>query len=66
MFFVLGGVMTVQLGEHLHDVAAGGLAWGVRHPPSLTWPRSDHPARAGNQGRAFAQFASVIDPESLI
>jgi len=37
MFFVLGGVMTVQGGEHLHDVAAGGLAWGARAaPPSLT------------------------------
>jgi mannose-6-phosphate isomerase-like protein (cupin superfamily) len=30
LFFVLDGVMTVQVGEELHDVAAGGLAWGAR------------------------------------
>ncbi|HEY5989666.1 MAG TPA: hypothetical protein VIV12_25290 [Streptosporangiaceae bacterium] len=29
MFFVLGGVMTVQPGEEIHDIAAGGLAWGA-------------------------------------
>jgi mannose-6-phosphate isomerase-like protein (cupin superfamily) len=28
LFFVLDGVMTVQVGDHLTDVAAGGLAWG--------------------------------------
>jgi len=29
MFFVLDGVMTVQVGDQLHEVAAGGLGWGA-------------------------------------
>lgn len=29
MFFVLDGMMTVQVGDQLHEVAAGGLAWGA-------------------------------------
>jgi len=33
LFFVLDGVMTVQVGDHLTDVAAGGLAWGARGVP---------------------------------
>jgi mannose-6-phosphate isomerase-like protein (cupin superfamily) len=33
MFFVLEGVLTVQIGEDLHDIAAGGLAWGARGTP---------------------------------
>jgi mannose-6-phosphate isomerase-like protein (cupin superfamily) len=33
MFFVLEGVLTVQIGEELHDIAAGGLAWGARGTP---------------------------------
>lgn len=28
MFFVLDGVMTVQVGDRLQEIAAGGLAWG--------------------------------------
>jgi len=30
MFFVLDGVMTVQVGDQLQEIAAGGLAWGAR------------------------------------
>jgi mannose-6-phosphate isomerase-like protein (cupin superfamily) len=30
LFYVLDGVMTVQVAEELHEVAAGGLAWGPR------------------------------------
>jgi mannose-6-phosphate isomerase-like protein (cupin superfamily) len=33
LFFVLGGLMTVQVGERLHEIAAGGLAWGARGVP---------------------------------
>ena len=33
MFFVLDGVMTVQVGDQLHEIAAGGLAWGARGTP---------------------------------
>jgi mannose-6-phosphate isomerase-like protein (cupin superfamily) len=42
MFFVLDGVLTVQIAEELHDIAAGGLAWGARerHTPSRTAAKS--------------------------
>jgi mannose-6-phosphate isomerase-like protein (cupin superfamily) len=30
LFYVLGGVMTVQIGEELDEIATGGLAWGAR------------------------------------
>ena len=30
MFFVLDGVMTVQVADQLYEIAAGGLAWGAR------------------------------------
>ena len=30
LFYVLGGVMTVQVGEELSEIATGGLAWGAR------------------------------------
>jgi mannose-6-phosphate isomerase-like protein (cupin superfamily) len=33
LFFVLDGVMTVQVGDQLHDVGAGGLVWGARGTP---------------------------------
>jgi mannose-6-phosphate isomerase-like protein (cupin superfamily) len=33
MFFVLEGVLTMQLGDQLHEIAAGGLAWGARGTP---------------------------------
>jgi mannose-6-phosphate isomerase-like protein (cupin superfamily) len=30
LFYVLSGVMTVQVAEELHEVGTGGLAWGPR------------------------------------
>jgi quercetin dioxygenase-like cupin family protein len=33
MFFVLDGVLTMQLGDQVHEIAAGGLAWGARGTP---------------------------------
>jgi len=30
MFFMLDGVMTVQVADKLYEIAAGGLAWGAR------------------------------------
>jgi len=45
MFFVLEGVLTVQIGEELHDIAAGGLAWGARGTPHAFANRSPEPAR---------------------
>jgi mannose-6-phosphate isomerase-like protein (cupin superfamily) len=33
LFFVLDGVMTVQVGDQLQEIAAGGLAWGARGTP---------------------------------
>ena len=41
MFFVLDGVMTVQVGDEVHEVAAGGLAWGARRSAHLRQPRHD-------------------------
>ena len=38
LFFVLGGVMTVQVGDQLQEIAAGGLAGGARHPTRLRQP----------------------------
>ena len=45
MFFVLEGVLTVQIGEELHDIAAGGLAWGARGTPHAFANRGPEPAR---------------------
>lgn len=45
MFFVLDGVMTVQIGEQLHDIAAGGLAWGARGTPHAFANRASEPLR---------------------
>ena len=33
LFFVLDGVLTMQLGDQLQELAAGGLAWGARGTP---------------------------------
>jgi hypothetical protein len=33
LFVVLDGVMTVQVGERLQEIAAGGLVWGARGTP---------------------------------
>jgi mannose-6-phosphate isomerase-like protein (cupin superfamily) len=43
MFFVLGGVMTVQVDDQLHEIATGGLAWGPRGIPHAFANRADEP-----------------------
>jgi mannose-6-phosphate isomerase-like protein (cupin superfamily) len=45
MFFVLDGVMTVQVGDQLHEIAAGGLAWGARGTPHAFANRAKDPLR---------------------
>jgi mannose-6-phosphate isomerase-like protein (cupin superfamily) len=45
LFFVLDGVMTVQVGEQLQEVAAGGLAWGARGVPHAFANRAEDPLR---------------------
>ena len=30
LFFVLDGAMTVQVGDQLQEITAGGLVWGAR------------------------------------
>lgn len=45
MFFVLDGVMTVQIDEQLHEIAAGGLAWGSRGIPHAFANRAKDPLR---------------------
>jgi hypothetical protein len=42
---VLDGVMTVQVGEELHEVGAGGLVWGARGVPHAFASRSKDPLR---------------------
>jgi quercetin dioxygenase-like cupin family protein len=44
LFFVLGGVMTVQVGDQLQEIAAGGLAWGTRGIPHAFANRAKDPA----------------------
>ena len=43
MFYVLGGVMTVQVGEDLHDISTGGLAWGARGTAHAYAKRAEEP-----------------------
>ena len=45
MFFVLDGVMTVQVGDRLQELAAGGLAWGARGIPHAFANRAKDPLR---------------------
>jgi mannose-6-phosphate isomerase-like protein (cupin superfamily) len=44
MFFVIDGVMTVQVGDQLHEIAAGGLAWGARGTPHALCQPGKRPA----------------------
>jgi quercetin dioxygenase-like cupin family protein len=43
MFYVLDGMMTVQVGDDLHEIATGGLAWGARGIPHAFANRADDP-----------------------
>ena len=45
LFFVLDGVMTVQVGDRLQEIAAGGLAWGARGTPHAFANRAQDPLR---------------------
>jgi mannose-6-phosphate isomerase-like protein (cupin superfamily) len=45
LFFVLDGVMTVQVGEQLQEITAGGLAWGARGTPHAFANRAKDPLR---------------------
>jgi mannose-6-phosphate isomerase-like protein (cupin superfamily) len=45
LFVVLDGVMTVQVGDQLTDVGAGGLAWGARGVPHAFANRAAGPLR---------------------
>jgi hypothetical protein len=38
-------MLTVQIGEELHDIAAGGLAWGARGTPHAFANRAESPVR---------------------
>jgi mannose-6-phosphate isomerase-like protein (cupin superfamily) len=43
LFVVLGGVMTVQVGAEVREIAAGGLVWGARGTPHAFANRADEP-----------------------
>jgi mannose-6-phosphate isomerase-like protein (cupin superfamily) len=45
LFVVLEGMLTVQIGQELHDIAAGGLAWGARGIPHAFANRAQEPLR---------------------
>lgn len=41
MFYVLDGVMTVQVGDQLGEIAAGGLVWARGTPQAFANPAKD-------------------------
>jgi hypothetical protein len=43
LFYVLGGVMTVQVGEELSEIATGGLVWGARGTAHAYANRAEEP-----------------------
>ena len=43
LFYVLGGVMTVQVGDELSEIATGGLAWGARGTAHAYANRAEEP-----------------------
>ncbi len=55
LFFVLEGVLTVQIGEERFEVPAGGLAW---LPPGI-------PHTFANLGQVPVRLTSVITPAGL-
>jgi quercetin dioxygenase-like cupin family protein len=63
LFYVLSGVLTVQVGERVHDLAAGGLAWGARGTPHAFANRGDEPVHLqilylpGGAEGVFAEMA---------
>lgn len=78
MFFVLDGVLTVQIGEQLHEIQAGGLAWGARGMPHAFANRAIEPLRImilwipGGAERVFVEMeeyrhtiGGTPDPEVL-
>jgi quercetin dioxygenase-like cupin family protein len=67
MFYVLGGVMTVQIGEDLHEIAAGGLAWGARGTAHAYANRAKEPLRVliqlvpGGTEALFAEMGAYVE-----
>jgi quercetin dioxygenase-like cupin family protein len=66
LFYVLGGLMTVQIGEELQEVASGGLAWGARGTAHAYANRADEPLRVliqvipGGVEELFAEMGEYI------
>jgi mannose-6-phosphate isomerase-like protein (cupin superfamily) len=66
MFLVLNGVMTVQIGEQIHDLSPGGIAWGARRTPHAYANRATEPLRImilwipGGVERLFEEMAEYI------
>jgi quercetin dioxygenase-like cupin family protein len=78
MFYVLDGMLTVQIGDQLHELAAGGLAWGARGTPHAFANRATEPLRImilwvpGGAERVFVEMENyrqsvtgTRDPESM-
>ena len=66
MFYVLGGVMTVQIGDELHEIASGGLAWGARGTAHAYANRAKEPLRLliqlipGGTEELFAEMGAYL------
>ena len=66
LFYVLGGVMTVQIGEELQEIAAGGLAWGARGTAHAYANRASEPLRLliqlipGGTEKLFAEMDAYL------
>ncbi len=66
LFFVLDGVLTVQLGDQLHEIAAGGLAWGARGTPHAFANLAAEPVRVviawipGGAERLFGEMEAYL------
>ena len=62
LFYVLGEVMTVQVGEEPSDIATGGLAWGARGIAHAYANRAEEPLHLLIQlipGEAEGLFAEM-------
>jgi mannose-6-phosphate isomerase-like protein (cupin superfamily) len=65
-FYVLEGTLTIQAGDHVHEVASGGFVWVPRGTPHTFANRSGAPARMlsisvpGGVEAMFAERASYL------
>ena len=70
LFFVHEGVLTMQLGYQLHEIAAGGLVWGARGTQHAFANRASEPLRRmilwlpGGVERLFEEMKTYVQSVS--